>query len=297
VQGKHGDVYDNVPDLRRDPILAFQHTYWLPLAFGVNFLLVGLCALVLGNPLGMFIIAGMLRVLVVQHFTFCINSLAHMWGSQPYSKATTAKDNWFLSLVTLGEGYHNYHHSFQWDYRNGPRWYNWDPNKWVIWLLARVGLATGLRRTPMDVVLMTRFEESRRGFLDRIGEWGDAKQAEWGAAIEGKKEQLRTQRDEFMLSFRQGKVALRDQLVSAEAALEVDLAELKVMRQALTDRIKELKFTGCEELREALQREVRHLRRSVKNAQRSAKAALRGWERLALEYAGSVQLSPLPSPA
>jgi stearoyl-CoA desaturase (delta-9 desaturase) len=296
-QGKHGDLYENVPDLRRDPILAFQHKYWLPLAFGVNFLLVGLCALVLGNPLGMFVIAGMLRVLVVQHFTFCINSLAHIWGKQPYSHATTARDNWFLSLVTLGEGYHNYHHSFQWDYRNGPRWYNWDPNKWIIWMLSCVGLATGLRRTPMDVVLHTRFEEGRRGFLDRLGSWGDSKQAEWSLAIEQKKTQLRTQRDDFIQGIRQGQLALHDQLVSAEAALEVDLAELKVLRQALTDRMKTLQQTASQDVRQALEREVRHLRLAVHNAQRSAKAALRGWERLALEYSGSLQGLPSPSPA
>jgi stearoyl-CoA desaturase (delta-9 desaturase) len=296
-EGAHGSSYDNVPDLKRDPILAFQHKHWFLISWGVNGLMMTACALVLGNWLGIFIIAGPLRVVVVQHFTFFVNSLAHMVGSQPYSQATTARDNWALSLLTMGEGYHNYHHSFEWDYRNGPRWYNWDPNKWIIWVLSKVGLATGLRRTPMDVVLQTRFEEGRRGFLDRLGQWGEAKQADWTLALEAKRAQLRNQRDEFIHGIRQGKLALHDQLVSAEAALEVDLQELKAMRQALTDRVREIQRTGCVDLRAALEREVRHLRRSVKNAQRSAKAALRGWERLAGEYARSLQRSPVPSAA
>jgi stearoyl-CoA desaturase (delta-9 desaturase) len=289
-EGSHGSNYDNVPDLWRDPILAFQHKHWFLISWGVNFLMMAACALVLGNWLGIFIIAGPLRVVVVQHFTFFINSIAHMWGSQPYSQATTARDNWALSLLTMGEGYHNYHHSFEWDYRNGPRWYNVDPNKWIIWTLSKVGLATGLRRTPMDVVLNTRFEEGRRGFLDRLGHWGESKQSEWAEALDMKREQLRSQRDEFIEGIRQGQVALHDQLVSAEASLEADLVELKAMRQALADRMGELKRTGCDELRATLEREVHHLRRSFRAAQRATKSALRGWERLAGEYARTLHL-------
>lgn len=296
-RGLRGDAYANVPDLKKDPVLAFQHRYWLPLAFAVNFVLIGLCALVMGRLLGMFIIAGMLRLVIVQHFTFCINSLAHIWGSQPYSQATTSKDNWFLSLVTLGEGYHNYHHSFEWDYRNGPRWFNWDPTKWLIWSLGRVGLATNLRRTPMDVVLQTRFDEGRRGFLDRIGTWGELKREDWSQLIETKRSQLRTRRDDFIDGIRQGRLALRDQLLAAEATLEMDLQELKAMRQALTDRLHEAQRTSSSELRAALEREVRHLRRSVRNAQRSAKAALRGWEKLAREYAFTAEALPALSAA
>jgi stearoyl-CoA desaturase (delta-9 desaturase) len=52
-----------------------------------------------------------------------------------------------VSLITLGEGYHNYHHTFPRDYRNGPRWYNFDPSKWLIYGLARIGLARNLVRS------------------------------------------------------------------------------------------------------------------------------------------------------
>jgi stearoyl-CoA desaturase (delta-9 desaturase) len=50
-----------------------------------------------------------------------------------------------VSLLTFGEGYHNYHHTYQSDYRNGPRWYNFDPSKWLIFTLSLLGLAWSLR--------------------------------------------------------------------------------------------------------------------------------------------------------
>lgn len=54
--------------------------------------------------------------------------------------------SWWVSLITLGEGYHNYHHTFPRDYRNGPLWYNVDPSKWLIYALSKLGLAEGLVR-------------------------------------------------------------------------------------------------------------------------------------------------------
>tara|TARA_B100001094_G_scaffold296096_1_gene318030 strand:- start:667 stop:1404 length:738 start_codon:yes stop_codon:yes gene_type:complete len=245
----------------------------------------------------MLIIACMLRVVFVQHCTFCINSFAHIFGRQPYSNATTAKDNWFLSLLTMGEGYHNYHHSFEWDYRNGPRWYNWDPTKWFIWTLSKVGLTSDLRRTPMDIILKTRFEEGRRGFVDRMGAWGDHKQQEWALAIDSKREQLQTQREDFFKNIRQGQLALRDQLMTAEATLELSLRELKALRLALSNRISELSRTGCDDLRATIESEVRHLKRSVRNAQRATKASLVGWERLLRDYAQTIGDATIAEPA
>ena len=69
----------------------------------------------------------------VTTLTFFINSLAHMWGVQPYTDENTARDNWVVALLTYGEGYHNFHHMFAHDYRNGVRWWQWDPSKWFIY--------------------------------------------------------------------------------------------------------------------------------------------------------------------
>ena len=64
-----------------------------------------------------------------------------MWGSQPYSDENTAKDNPIVALLTYGEGYHNFHHAFQYDYRNAIKWWQFDPTKWFIRSLSFMGLA------------------------------------------------------------------------------------------------------------------------------------------------------------
>jgi len=88
-----------------------------------------------------FLLAGVGRLFLVLNSTFFINSICHMWGDQPYGNANTSRDNWWISLLTFGEGYHNYHHNFPRDYRNGPKWYNFDPSKWLIFILFIFGLA------------------------------------------------------------------------------------------------------------------------------------------------------------
>ena len=58
-----------------------------------------------------------------------------------------------MALVTFGEGYHNYHHEFPYDYRNGVKPWQFDPTKWIIWALLEVGLAKKLRRVPARTIL------------------------------------------------------------------------------------------------------------------------------------------------
>jgi stearoyl-CoA desaturase (Delta-9 desaturase) len=138
----------NIPDLRRDPLLAFQHRYYVPLALITNFGLPLAAGLLFHDVWGMLILAGVLRLVWSHHVTFFINSLAHMWGSRPYTEDNSARDNPVLAVVTYGEGYHNFHHIFAHDYRNGVRWWQWDPTKWLIAALQLVGLTRRLKRTP-----------------------------------------------------------------------------------------------------------------------------------------------------
>ena len=138
----------NIPDLKRDPLLAFQHRYYLPLALGTNIGFPLLAGWIVGDVIGTFLLAGVLRLVLSHHFTFFINSLAHMWGSRPYTDENTARDNPLLAFLTYGEGYHNFHHIFAHDYRNGVRWWQWDPTKWLIAGLRTVGLTKRLKRVP-----------------------------------------------------------------------------------------------------------------------------------------------------
>ena len=163
--------FSNIPDLRRDRILAFQQRYYLPLVLLTNIGLPLAAGALLGDLWGVFLLAGVLRLVLSHHFTFFINSLAHMWGTRPYTEQNTARDNPVLAVLTFGEGYHNFHHIFAHDYRNGVRWWQWDPTKWLIAGLRPVGLTRKLKRTPAfqihRALLAMQFARAR-SVLDRV---------------------------------------------------------------------------------------------------------------------------------
>ncbi len=148
--------YENCKDLKKDPIVMWQHRHYLPLVLSLNFGLPLLLGIWHGDILGMLLLAGVARLAISHHFTFLINSLAHIWGNQPYSDGNSARDNPVIALLTMGEGYHNFHHSFQRDYRNGIRWWQFDPTKWLIRGLALSGLAKNLYHTPLEYIESAR---------------------------------------------------------------------------------------------------------------------------------------------
>jgi stearoyl-CoA desaturase (delta-9 desaturase) len=102
------------------------------------------------------------RIVVAQHCTFFINSLCHTIGRQPYSSTHSARDSAVMAFFTFGEGYHNYHHEFQHDYRNGVKPWQWDPSKWTIWMLSKLGLAWDLRRVPDSKIVLAEMREARK---------------------------------------------------------------------------------------------------------------------------------------
>ena len=133
--------------LKQDPLVMLQHRFYLPILitglimpFFVGFAYNGWI-----SGLGCFLLAGLGRTFFVLNSTFFINSICHLWGSQPHGTSDSSRDSWWISLLTFGEGYHNYHHMYQSDYRNGPQWYNFDPSKWLIWTLSKMGVAYDLR--------------------------------------------------------------------------------------------------------------------------------------------------------
>ena len=156
---------DNVADLRKDKLVMWQHRNVLAIAIVVGLLVPMAIGFAVGGwvgALGGFLIPGVLRVFCVQQSTFFINSLCHMHGSQPYSTKCSARDSAVLALFTFGEGYHNYHHEFQHDYRNGVKALTYDPTKWTIWALSKVGLTSNLRRVPAAKILLAEMAEARR---------------------------------------------------------------------------------------------------------------------------------------
>jgi len=167
---------DNVSDLRRDKLVMWQHQWCIPIAFILG---LGL-PVILGyfwngaeGALGGFLLAGVLRIFAVQHSTFFINSVCHTFGRRPYSTRCSARDSAIMALFTFGEGYHNYHHEFQHDYRNGVKKTSFDPTKWTIWLLEKIGLANDLRRVAEEKILLAEIDETNRKAEEKLKSVGE----------------------------------------------------------------------------------------------------------------------------
>ncbi len=143
---RHRTNYNNVKDLRRSKLIAHQHDYHEWWSIGGGLVLPMLIAWSIGHLLGGFVMAVCLRIVIVLHSSFFVNSFAHTFGARSYNQTESARDTWLGALLTNGEGFHNFHHRFPSDYRNGIRWYHWDPTKWSIYVLAKIGMTWDLRR-------------------------------------------------------------------------------------------------------------------------------------------------------
>ncbi|MCL4146891.1 UNVERIFIED_CONTAM: hypothetical protein GTU68_014432 [Idotea baltica] len=147
-----GSDVNEAKDLMSDRLIMFQHNYYFRFGAVIAYVIPTLLGCIWGDPLGAFILCGSTRLILQYHFTFAINSYTHMFGRQPYSLDNSARDSFGAALLTMGEGYHNFHHRFQTDYRNGIRWYHYDPTKWFVWALSKVGLTSNLRVTAKSKI-------------------------------------------------------------------------------------------------------------------------------------------------
>ena len=152
--------YVDISDLNANRYITFQHNWYMPIALFSGVALPTLvCGLGWGDWLGGYFYAALAKVVFVHHSTFFINSLAHssLFGAeQNFSEEHTSHDSWVCSVLALGEGYHNFHHSHVQDHRNGIMWYHWDPTKWIIRLLEVAGHAKHLVRVPNAVIERSR---------------------------------------------------------------------------------------------------------------------------------------------
>lgn len=215
----------NIRDLDRDPVVLWQDRYYWILAFAMNVILTTCLGYLAGDALGGLLLLGFFRLVVSHHTTFFINSLAHYWGRQPYSDASSARDNGLIAMLTYGEGYHNFHHTFQWDYRNGLQWYQFDPTKWLIATLNLTRLAGNLKRTPPEQIERSMVNMQLKRARQAASSWMDADI--WVARLEAEYNELIEHLNQWAI-YRQQWVALRKQnLVDQASELKARLKEIE----------------------------------------------------------------------
>ncbi|KAF1982771.1 stearoyl-CoA desaturase [Aulographum hederae CBS 113979] len=169
----------DISDLNENWVVVAQHKHYLKaLIFaGIIFptIVAGLCW---GDFMGGFVYAGILRIFFVQQATFCVNSLAHWIGEQPFDDRNSPRDHVFTALMTLGEGYHNFHHEFPSDYRNALEWFQYDPTKWFIWSMKQLGLAYDLKQFRANEIEKGRVQQQQKK-LDQA-----RSKLDWGIPLE-----------------------------------------------------------------------------------------------------------------
>ncbi len=132
-----------VPDLARDRFFVWLSKYhWIPITASGVALFAG--GWLMGGPInaiGMLLWGVFLRVTIGLHATWLVNSATHMWGNRRFDTRDDSRNNWWVALLTGGEGWHNNHHAHPVSARHGLAWYEIDPHYWGIWLLSKIGLA------------------------------------------------------------------------------------------------------------------------------------------------------------
>jgi stearoyl-CoA desaturase (delta-9 desaturase) len=160
--------FDNATDLTANRVVMWQHRWHKVILILGGFGIPTLVGAMFGDPLAGLLWGGFLRLAVIHHTTFFVNSLAHYLGDPLYNAEVSARDNWMVALLTLGEGYHSFHHRFPADFRNGIRWYHWDPAKWLITALKSVGLATDLVATPPPQIEQARMRAALKKIEEHV---------------------------------------------------------------------------------------------------------------------------------
>ena len=136
--------YDTYDQRRVSDFARFPELVWLDRWYMVPFVGYGVALFALGG-LPVFVWGFVVSTLVLYHATFLINSLAHVWGTRRYDTPDDSRNNFWLAVITLGEGWHNNHHHYRSSARQGVRWWEIDVTYYALLALSWVGITRNLR--------------------------------------------------------------------------------------------------------------------------------------------------------
>lgn len=221
-------------DLLSDPLVVWQHKNWLPAGLFAGFLLPALIAMLWGDFFGGLIVAGVTRSIINHHSTFLINSLSHCIGKQTYSDTHSARDNLFTAILTFGEGYHNYHHEFPSDYRNGVRPWDWDPSKWTIKALSLIGFTWDLKKIPDEIILRKKTHMKEKRMKAKLSNSG---LKFFGSTQEQIMEGLKAKYEAAFKTLASLRVELKKSQKPSESAYKYDKTFISLESNVLKDRI------------------------------------------------------------
>ncbi|MBE9118223.1 acyl-CoA desaturase [Lusitaniella coriacea LEGE 07157] len=142
----HHEIPRFTKDIAEDPVYLFFQNYFVPIqvVFGLLLYAIGGWSFIVW---GIFV-----RLVVVFHCTWFVNSATHKFGYRTFNSDDRSKNCWWVALLTYGEGWHNNHHAFQYSARHGLKWWEVDLTWATIWLLQSVGLATKVRLVPAEQI-------------------------------------------------------------------------------------------------------------------------------------------------
>ncbi|XP_076672880.1 acyl-CoA Delta-9 desaturase-like isoform X1 [Andrena cerasifolii] len=181
---KHPDVKEkgkevDVSDLEKNPVLAFQKRYYLVLMPLLCFGMPTVVPVVCWNETwsNALFVSAILRYVLALNATWLVNSAAHLYGNKPYDKFIYPSENLGVSIVACGEGWHNYHHVFPWDYKTSELGnYRFNITTAFIDLFAKIGWAYDLKMVP-SVLVQKKVKRSGDGSHEVWG-WDDADQTQ-----------------------------------------------------------------------------------------------------------------------
>ncbi|KAM3874184.1 stearoyl-CoA desaturase 5-like [Diretmus argenteus] len=160
---KHRDVIEkgkklDVTDLLADPVVRFQRRYYKTSVLVMCFLLPTLVPwYVWGESLwDAYFLASILRYAVSLNMTWLVNSAAHMYGNRPYDKSINPRENWLVTFGAIGEGFHNFHHTFPFDYSTSEFGLRYNPTTCFIDLMCWCGLASDRKKASVEMVQARR---------------------------------------------------------------------------------------------------------------------------------------------